>query len=267
MVSRSPGAIVGVMGMVVMGSVTAWYVPALSFRHGRFPPPWTWDAGRRGARAGHRRRLVGRGDRPTLDVDGSFVIAYRVRAGHAGRGSTVVARSPDGEHLTTVATLDQSRFDAGSMERPAVVRTDDGRWRLYVCSASKPPSKHWWIDLLEADDPADFADAEARTVFPGDASTGVKDPIVRRAADGGWEASICCHPLDVPDEEDRMTTGLATSPDGLRLDLAWHGASATAGDVGPAGSAADRDPSGRARGVRRAREQGGTGGSAPDSPA
>jgi hypothetical protein len=39
-----------------------------------------------------------------LDTDGSFVIAYRVRTGHAGRGSTVVARSPDGEHLTTVAT-------------------------------------------------------------------------------------------------------------------------------------------------------------------
>ena len=34
-----------------------------------------------------------------LDEDGSFVIAYRVRTGHAGRGSTVVARSTDGEHL------------------------------------------------------------------------------------------------------------------------------------------------------------------------
>ena len=156
-----------------------------------------------------------------LDVDGSFVIAYLVRTGHAGRGSTVVARSPDGEHLTTVATLDQSRFDAASMERPAVVRTDDGRWRLYVCSASKPPSKHWWINLLEADDPAGFADAVARTVFPGDASTGVKDPIVRRSADGGWEAWICCHPLDVPDEEDRMTTAYATSPDGVAWT--WHG--------------------------------------------
>ena len=38
-----------------------------------------------------------------LDDDGSFVIAYRTRTGHAGRGSTVVARSEDGEHLTTVA--------------------------------------------------------------------------------------------------------------------------------------------------------------------
>ena len=120
-----------------------------------------------------------------LDHDGSFVVAYRTRTGHAGRGSTVVARSPDGEHLTTVAHLDQARFDAASMERPALVRTDDGRWRLYVCSASKPPSKHWWIDLLEADDPAGFADAEARTVFAGDETVGVKDPIVQRTPDGG----------------------------------------------------------------------------------
>ncbi len=30
---------------------------------------------------------------PALDDDGSFVIAYRVRTGAAGRGSTVVARS------------------------------------------------------------------------------------------------------------------------------------------------------------------------------
>ena len=156
-----------------------------------------------------------------LDDDGSFVIAYRVRTGRAGRGSTVVARSPDGEQLTTVAQLDQARFNAASMERPAIVRTDEGRWRLYVCSAAKPPSKHWWIDLLEADDPAGFVTAEARTVFPGDEHTGVKDPIVRRTADGGWEAWICCHPLDEPDEEDRMTTAYATSRDGVAWE--WHG--------------------------------------------
>ena len=117
--------------------------------------------------------------------------------------------------------LDQSRFDAASMERPSIVRTDDGRWRLYVCSASRPPSKHWWIDLLEADDPAGFATADARTVFAGDASTGVKDPIVQRTGDGGWQAWICCHPLDEPDEEDRMTTAYATSRDGVKWQ--WHG--------------------------------------------
>lgn len=154
-----------------------------------------------------------------VDTDGGFVMAYRTRLGDRARGSTVVARSPDGQRFTTVASLPQERFGAASMERPALIRTADGRWRLYVCCAT-PDSKHWWIDLLEADEPAGLADAEARTVFPGDARTGVKDPIVQRTADG-WKAWICCHPLDVPDEEDRMSTAYATSRDGV--DWTWHG--------------------------------------------
>jgi hypothetical protein len=156
-----------------------------------------------------------------LDVDGTFVVAYRLRegAGPARRAATIVARSEDGERLDTVAVLEKTRFGAMSMERPALVRLDDGRWRLYTCCAT-PGSKHWWIDVLEADDPAGFADADARTVFPGDERTAVKDPIVQRV-DGGWQAWICCHPLDEPDEEDRMTTAYATSADGL--DWQWHG--------------------------------------------
>jgi hypothetical protein len=154
-----------------------------------------------------------------LDRDGSFVVAYRVRVTDQRGAATVVARSADGERLTTVAVLDKARFGAESMERPALVRTETGRWRLYVCSAT-PQSKHWWIDVLEADDPAGLADAEARTVFGGDDRTGVKDPVIRRH-DGRWHAWICCHPLDVPGEEDRMTTAYATSGDGLVWD--WHG--------------------------------------------
>jgi hypothetical protein len=99
------------------------------------------------------------------------------------------------------------------------VRTDDGRWRLYVCCAT-PGTKHWWIGLLEADDPSGFEGADVRRAFPGDERTGVKDPLVRRAGNG-WEAWICCHPLDVEDEEDRMTTAYATSSDGVAWDV--HG--------------------------------------------
>ena len=157
-----------------------------------------------------------------LDEDGGIVLAYRIRVADAGIATTVVARSSDGEHYTTVATLDKARFGAHSMERPALVRSENGRWRLYVCCASPawPASKHWWIDVLEADDPAGLADAKARTVFAGDERTGLKDPVIRRTA-GHWQAWICCHPLDVPGEEDRMTTAYATSDDGLTWD--WHG--------------------------------------------
>jgi hypothetical protein len=153
-----------------------------------------------------------------LDEHGGFVLAYRVRVTADDLAETVVARSDDGETFTPVATLDKSRFDAMSLERPALVRTDDGRWRLYVCPAT-PGTKHWWIGMLEASDPAGFADAEVRIVFPGDESVAVKDPVVQRR-DDGWHAWICCHPLDEPDEEDRMTTAYATSEDGL--EWAWH---------------------------------------------
>ncbi len=87
-------------------------------------------------------------------------------------------------------------------------------------SSATKGSKHWWIDVLEADDPSAFESADARTVFAGDDTVAVKDPIVQRR-DDGWHAWICCHPLDVPDEEDRMTTAYATSADGIGWD--WHG--------------------------------------------
>jgi hypothetical protein len=154
-----------------------------------------------------------------LEKDGSLVIGYRVRNGHDGIDQTVIARSADGETLTTVATLDQSRFGAQWMERPALVRTEQGRWRLYVCCGT-PASKRWWIEVLEADDPAGLATADARPAFPGDDRTAVKDPIVR-LVDGRWHAWICCHPLDVPGAEDRMSSAYATSDDGL--DWEWHG--------------------------------------------
>jgi hypothetical protein len=154
-----------------------------------------------------------------LADDGTFVIAYRSRMLEHRGAATIVARSDDGEHFTTVAVIDKWRFGAQSMERPALVRADDC-WRLYVCAAEREPSKHWRIDLLEAREPEMLATAEPRTVFPGDERTGVKDPLVHRTAEG-WEAWICCHPLVVPDEEDRMTTAYATSADGV--DWEWHG--------------------------------------------
>jgi hypothetical protein len=70
-----------------------------------------------------------------------------------------------------------------SMERPALVVTPEGRWRLYVCCAT-PSSKHWWIDVLEAGEPEGLAGAEARTVFAGDDRVGVKDPVIRVGATG-----------------------------------------------------------------------------------
>ncbi len=153
------------------------------------------------------------------DEDGSIVLAYRVRGAEGPTDANVIARSADGERFETVVTLDKERWGAAMVERTTLIRLDDGRWRLYVCCAT-PNSKHWWIGLIEAPTLAGLADAGIRPIFPGDESVGVKDPVIQRR-DGRWHAWICCHPLDVEGEEDRMATGYATSADGLDWD--WHG--------------------------------------------
>ncbi len=150
-----------------------------------------------------------------LDTDGSILLSYRVRG---DEDVNVIARSADGEHFTTIGELTRDQFGAAMVERAALVRTGD-RWRLYV-SCATPGSKHWWIGMVEASEPAKLSDAPVRPVFPGDEHTGVKDPVIRY--DGRrWQAWICCHPLDEPGAEDRMTTAYATSDDGL--SWAWHG--------------------------------------------
>jgi len=153
-----------------------------------------------------------------LDDDGTILLAYRVRNGHDGHDETVVARSDDGVAFETLVTLPEWRFDAMGVERPALVRTDDG-WRLYVCCAI-PYSKAWWIGALDAPTVEGLADADAVTAFAPDTRVAVKDPIVRRGADG-WEAWICCHHLDIPGHEDRMSSRYATSEDGLAWT--WRG--------------------------------------------
>ena len=146
--------------------------------------------------------------------DGGFVVAYRVRTMQSRGGRVVLARSPDGVAMVPFGELTKDQLDAESLERPALVRTDEGAWRLYLSCATKG-TKHWRIELLEAAAPEDLPVAESVTVLAGDERTGVKDPVVRRTA-GGWEAWVCCHPLDVPGAEDRMVSRLAVSDDGVR---------------------------------------------------
>ena len=154
-------------------------------------------------------------------VDGVWWLAYRLRRPVGeGRGyANVVARSADGVRFTPVAEVGKDLFGAESLERPALVRTPEGRWRLYV-SCATPGTKHWRVDLLEAASVAELATAQPRTVLPGSATAAVKDPVLRR--DGRrWLLWASVHPLDDPAATDRMTTEHATSRDGI--EWTWRG--------------------------------------------
>lgn len=147
--------------------------------------------------------------------DGAIYLAFRFRRPFGqGRGfANVVARSEDGERFETLVMLDRKEFDCESLERPALVAVPGGGWRLYV-SCATPGTFHWRVDVLEASDPARFDPGSARTILPGDALTGVKDPVILRH-DGRWHMWLCCHPLDEPDHTDRMWTQHGTSDDGV----------------------------------------------------
>ncbi len=168
-----------------------------------------------------RARATGPGAPSAALGDDGIYLAYRLRRPlAAGRGYAVaVARSADGVHFQTLVTVRREETGADSLERPGLVRDRDGRWRLYL-SCATPGTKHWQIELIQADHPAEFDVTRRVVVLPGDAKTGVKDPVIQRQ-NGTWQLWACCHPLADPGEADQMVTEYATSSDGL--EWTWQG--------------------------------------------
>jgi hypothetical protein len=149
------------------------------------------------------------------------VLAYRLRrpAGE-GRGyCVVIARSADGEHFEAIQTITKDEMDAESLERPALVLTQDGRWRLYLSCATRG-TKHWRVEVMEASAPDAFDPSRRSVMLPGDLMRAVKDPVFAWR-DGKWHMWACVHPLTEPEDTDRMWTEYAVSADGL--EWAWHG--------------------------------------------
>jgi hypothetical protein len=159
---------------------------------------------------------------PSAVRDGDqIVLAYRLRRPIGqGRGYAVaIARSADGVEFETIQVITKAEMDTESLERPSLVRTPAGSWRLYLSCATWG-TKHWRVEVLEADAPDAF-DVRRRTiVLPGDALSGVKDPVIVTRS-GVWHLWASVHPLADDAHTDRMTTDYATSADGI--DWTWHG--------------------------------------------
>jgi hypothetical protein len=153
--------------------------------------------------------------------DAEIFLAYRLRRPEGlGRGfAVVVARSSDGEHFETLVTIGREELGCESLERPALVPSPDGGWRLYL-SCATPGTKHWRVEMLEASHPGGFDARRSRVVLPGDAASAVKDPVI--VHDGGkWHLWASVHPLTDPDQTDRMATDYANSADGVTWQ--WQG--------------------------------------------
>jgi hypothetical protein len=161
------------------------------------------------------------GGSSAIEVDGSIYMAYRVRQPiELGRGQgVVVAKSDDGVHFSTLCTISKESMDAESLERPTLIRTPAGKWRLYL-SCATTGTKHWRVELIDADDPSDFSAETRRVVLPGDDTWGVKDTVIQ-LRDGTWHLWATMHPLDVAGAEDRMVSDYATSSDGI--SWTWQG--------------------------------------------
>ena len=159
---------------------------------------------------------------PSAVTDGAgIVLAYRLRRPLGqGRGyAVVVARSADGVTFETLQVIDKQDMDTESLERPALVVTPDGTWRLYL-SCATTGTKHWRVELLEAAGPGAFDPRQRQVVLPGDRERAVKDPVIRHHA-GTWHLWASVHPLADPASTDRMTTDYATSQDGI--GWSWRG--------------------------------------------
>lgn len=159
------------------------------------------------------------GSPSAIRVGDEIYLAWRLRDIDRRGYAVQVAKSPDGVHFETLVTITKEQMGCESLERPALVRTDEGSWRLYL-SCATPGTKHWRIELIEASAPEALDATSATVVLPGDASVGVKDPVIERH-DGRWHLWAAVHPLEDPDHADRMATGYATSQDGL--SWTWHG--------------------------------------------
>ena len=154
-----------------------------------------------------------------IRVGDQIFLAYRLREVDRRGYAVEVARSTDGVHFETLVTITKEQMDCESLERPALVLTEDGTWRLYL-SCATTGTKHWRIELIEAAAPDEFDPARAAVVLPGDDSLGVKDPVIERQG-GRWHLWASVHPLDDPDQADRMATSYATSQDGR--SWTWRG--------------------------------------------
>ena len=172
-----------------------------------------------------------------LDVIGppqadAYYLYYRIRRPIDDKdpkqrgGRCRIARGEDGVNFEDVWELEAKNLGTVSVEKGCFDVTPDGRCRLYL-SYECPDGPGWQIDLLEGDAFDRLDAASRRTVLhPRDVPDAhhVKDPVLLRHGD----RTLLYANVHAPDHAPGETTGLATSPDGVRFT--WQGRVLDVGD-------------------------------------
>jgi len=171
---------------------------------------------------------------PSAFYDGEqerFFLSFRLRKPLTeGRGYlTCVAESRDGREFTDIWVGKAAQFNSPSIERSCLIKTPEGRYRLYF-SYVEAADNRWRIDLLEADHPSGFDPSRRQPILhPDDVdSEGVKDPYViliggmyYMYVPYGPKATVTpgSKAKDLHGTGNIFTTGLVAHPTGLAVSV------------------------------------------------
>ncbi|HGE69805.1 TPA: hypothetical protein ENX78_03145 [Candidatus Poribacteria bacterium] len=112
---------------------------------------------------------------------GKFYLYYRRRKPRElGRGYECgISESTDGINFKEIWTASKDKFGSISVERAGLVKTQDGKYRLYIGYVA-PEDNKWKIDMIEADSPENFnPDTKRLVLAPENCGVeGVKDPYI-----------------------------------------------------------------------------------------
>ncbi|HIE26871.1 TPA: hypothetical protein EYP66_06260 [Candidatus Poribacteria bacterium] len=110
-----------------------------------------------------------------------FYLYYRIRKPRElGRGTNCfIAESNDGVEFKTIWEASKDDLNTASMEKAALVKTLDGRSRLYISFVDSEDNR-WRTDMLEADNFEQLDPAKRVKIITADdvGVEGVKDPYV-----------------------------------------------------------------------------------------
>lgn len=159
--------------------------------------------------------------------EGAMYLTYRIRRPRGVEpdrgGEARIARSTDFSNFHDVWSVTKDKFQSASIERCALRKGPDGRWRYFACFVD-PADGRWCVDVIDAPTIQLLDPRQARRLFsaPALGLEGVKDPwILEENGVFYMFLSVATHTLKTRKEShetlDIFNTGQCVSATGLAI--------------------------------------------------